>query len=341
MVISSEVALKELIIHKIEDEGLFASNNAISDLDEDLNQLLVKYFFKTFKLEERFHFNHDDSIENNAVYTIISTIFQHPEQLLPLSIELANLLSDQSNHHNIKAGDFMVTYFEDCVIDDEVTDAIGLFKVENKDTYIKIMGEGANFNITKDEGININKLDKGVMIFNTEPEHGYQALLVDNTNKSSSAQYWQHDFLGLEKIKDEYFQTQNLINNLQEFAQSEFEESEPAEKIAFVNESLEYLKKNDHFDKKDYEEQVLQASDLIDNFENFQTRKLEDDPSLETDAFNISKPAVKNTKRFIRSIIKLDKNFHIYVHGNKDHIIRGFDPDKKLNYYTLYFNEEN
>ncbi|MGL1887977.1 MAG: nucleoid-associated protein [Reichenbachiella sp.] len=340
MEISSEVKIKELVIHKIAEEGLFASNNAICNLDEDLNSLLVKYFFKTFKIEERFHFSHPEGLEHNAIFKILNELFKDPSKLFDHSLDIAGLLSSQSTHHNIKEGDFLVAYFEDCIIGDEVTDAVGLFKVENKDTFIKIMGEGADFQISQDEGISINKLDKGVIIFNTEAENGYQALLVDNTNKAGNAQYWQEDFLGLEKDVDEYFQTQNLINNLQEFAQTEFEGNEPAEKIAFVNQSLDYLKHNNHFDKDDYQEKVLQSPELIDNFENFQERKQEDNPDLQIAGFDISKPAVQNTKRFIKSIIKLDKNFHVYVHGRKDKIVRGFDPEKKLNYYTLYFDEE-
>ena len=42
----------------------------------------------------------------------------------------------------------------------------------------------------------------------------------------------------------------------------------------------------------------------------------------------------------ITVILKLDKNFHIYIHGNKDLIEKGFDDNKSLNYYKVYFREE-
>ncbi|MCV9389238.1 nucleoid-associated protein [Reichenbachiella ulvae] len=341
MVISSEVQLSQLVIHKIADEGLITSTGSIDSLDDDLNQLLVKYFFKSFKEEERYQFLTEKEEEENEVYRLVGEIFDNPERLYDHSIRLASFLSAQSQHQNIKEGDFLVCHFEDCVIDDEVTDVIGMFKVENKETYIKIMGQGNDFNIISDEGISINKLDKGVLIFNTEKESGYRVLMVDITNKKSSAQYWQNDFLGLEKIRDEYFHTQNLINNIQEFAQEAFEPQEKPDKLSFVNESIDYLKENNFFNQQDFEEKVLQSPELIDRFENFQERKVEENPDMDADQFDISKPAIKNTKRFIRSVIKLDKNFHVYVHGNREKIIKGFDPEKKLNYYTLYFHEES
>ncbi|RJE73007.1 MULTISPECIES: nucleoid-associated protein [Reichenbachiella] len=341
MVISSEVRLNQLVIHKLAEEGLITSTGSIDALDEDLNKLLVNYFFKSFKEEERYHFAIDNEEIDPKTFEVVSQIFDNPESLYDHSLVLASHLSALSQNQNIKEGDFLVCHFEDCVIDDEVTDVIGLFKVENKETYIKIMGQGNDFNIISDEGISINKLDKGVLIFNTSRESGYQVLLVDITNKSNSAQYWQNDFLGLEKTVDEYYQTQNLINNIQEFAQGAFEQNEKPEKLSFVNESIDYLKNNEFFNKEDYQEKVLQSPELIDQFENFQIKKQEEEPDLDTNQFDISKPAIKNTKRFIRSIIKLDKNFHVYVHGNKEQITRGYDNERKLNYYTLYFHEEH
>ena len=56
--------------------------------------------------------------------------------------------------------------------------------------------------------------------------------------------------------------------------------------------------------------------------------------------FNISAVAVKDRKKTIRSVLKLDKSFHVYVHGNEDKIERGFDEERGLNYYKLYFDKE-
>ncbi len=59
------------------------------------------------------------------------------------------------------------------------------------------------------------------------------------------------------------------------------------------------------------------------------------------DDFEISPTAVKSQSRISKSVIKLDKNFHLYVHGNKEMIERGYDEQRGLNYYKVYFREES
>ena len=43
----------------------------------------------------------------------------------------------------------------------------------------------------------------------------------------------------------------------------------------------------------------------------------------------------------MKSVIKLDKNFHIYIHGERQMVEKGFDEVKQLNFYKLFFKEEN
>jgi hypothetical protein len=59
------------------------------------------------------------------------------------------------------------------------------------------------------------------------------------------------------------------------------------------------------------------------------------------DKFDISPPAVKREFKVLKSVIKLDKNFHIYVHGRRDLIERGFDDDKGKKYYKVFFDDED
>jgi hypothetical protein len=55
----------------------------------------------------------------------------------------------------------------------------------------------------------------------------------------------------------------------------------------------------------------------------------------------ISGTAVKKQARVFKSVLKLDKNFHIYIHGNKELIEKGYDEQLQMNYYKVYFKEEN
>ena len=57
------------------------------------------------------------------------------------------------------------------------------------------------------------------------------------------------------------------------------------------------------------------------------------------DNFTISESAVKKQARALKSVIKLDKNFDIYVHGNRNLIEQG--RDEKGTYYKIYYQKEN
>lgn len=58
------------------------------------------------------------------------------------------------------------------------------------------------------------------------------------------------------------------------------------------------------------------------------------------DQFAIHNSAVKKQARVYKSVLKLDKNFHIYIHGNNELIEKGFDEEKNMNFYKVYFREE-
>lgn len=45
--------------------------------------------------------------------------------------------------------------------------------------------------------------------------------------------------------------------------------------------------------------------------------------------------------RYLRSVIKLDKNFTLYIHGRRDRVEVGEDEERGLRYYKLYFEKES
>jgi hypothetical protein len=49
---------------------------------------------------------------------------------------------------------------------------------------------------------------------------------------------------------------------------------------------------------------------------------------------------VKKQSRVFKSVLKLDRNFHIYIHGDKDLIERGVEKDGRK-YYKIYYREES
>src|SRR5690606_34981083 len=154
-------------------------------VDSDLEAVLNAYFLKPFSGESYFRFHHDASLDLNEAYRFISEIFNDPDTLPDCSKKLARHLYNESSHPKIKGGEFYVVYFKNGSYKGDSVDMIGLFKSENKDTFLKIYPQGEGFVVGSETGININRLDKGCLIFNTEAEDGYVVAVVDQTNKGA------------------------------------------------------------------------------------------------------------------------------------------------------------
>lgn len=56
--------------------------------------------------------------------------------------------------------------------------------------------------------------------------------------------------------------------------------------------------------------------------------------------FEVSSQAVRKKNVGAMTTIRLDKNFVIHIHGGEQLIEQGYDKDKGMRYYTLYFTEE-
>ena len=106
-----------------------------------------------------------------------------------------------------------------------------------------------------------------------------------------------------------------------------------------LNRTLQFFKENQHFDQDSFNTEVLHHKELINGFEKYKKQYEGESKLILEDNFPISPAAVKKQNRIFKSIIKLDKNFHIYIHGDRNRIEHG--EDEKGRYYKLYFNTES
>ena len=307
-------------------------------IEEHIKQLLNN----SFKFEELYQFFFLPNLELNPVYQFVSSIFKSKESFIEQSQNAGRYLYDKSTHPQIKSGELGIIYFNDCKINNEIVDCIGIFKSENKDTILKINNKENGFELTGEKGININKLDKGCLIFNTRKENGFLISVVDNTNKSSEAQYWKDDFLGIKTIKNDFHQTNEFLGIAKQFVTKQLDENfevSKADKIDYLNRSVDYFKNSETFKKEEFEKQVFGDDNLIESFRKFnQTYKKENEVEL-ADSFEISTQAVKKQSRIFKSVLKLDRNFDIYIHGDKNLIEKGTEKDGRK-YYKIYYQEE-
>lgn len=350
MVTFFEASLDTISVHHVgnqsQSEMYSLSEQPLALKDELINSLLKQYFLSPFeKVNELYHLMHTCDLNLNEIYSFATQVFDDKSKFHEVSEQIAKYLYKVATHPKIKSGELYVAYFRSVQIEGELLDAIGIFKSENKETYLKVYPDQGGFQVDYEENaININKLDKGVLIFNTEKENGYKVVVVDKaTSGQDAAIYWKDEFLQLKIRNDNFNQTNNTLSIYKNFVTNKIDENfevTKADKIDLLNRSMKYFKDKETFDLDEFAGEVIRNPQAIASFKTYKQQYEEEYETPIADSFEISNNAVKKQARVYKSVLKLDKNFHIYIHGNKELIEKGFDDDKHMNYYKVYFKEE-
>ena len=350
MFFHQDAIFENLSIHhvgnKANDEFYILSEEPV-DLsgDEVLPDLLMQYFMKPFgKLTEVYRFFHpNEELQLNEVYHFAKRFFDGELAFHEFSQQVTKHLYEVSDHPKIKAGEVYVVSLKNVQMEGEDWDAVGIFKSENKEAYLKVYPNQGGFQLDyEQQAININKLDKGVIIVNTESEEGYKVLVVDQTNQSEAV-YWKDNFLQLKSRNDNYQQTGNIMKVYKNFVNEKLDEVfelETTDKIELLNRSMNYFKTKETFDTEEFEEEVLGNPQAVSLFNDYK-QQFEEEFDMPFQAnFEIAAPAVKKMASSFKSVLKLDKNFSVYIHGNRDYIEQGYDEERGKSYYKLYYENE-
>ena len=329
--------------NKINGESLTLSQEELQ-LEDDMKELLGNYFMSAFKSEEQFQFYSDSYLVNNPIYSSVSEIFEDKAKFQWESENIAKHLFEVAENPRVQPGELFICYFEGEPIESDgetkQIDSIGIFKTEKRESFLKIFPQNESFDIEKDQGISLSKIDKAALIYNNDKETGYILSVVDN-NKNGDMYYWFEDFLKVKQRDDEYFHTQETLMVYKDFITQklpeEFEVSK-ADQADFLNKSINFFKEKEEFKYDDFVKEVLEDENVIESFSNFKSDYEQDMQIAIAEDFPINNQAVKKSQRHFKSIIKLDKNFHIYVHGDRKMLETG--QDEKGKYYRLYFEEE-
>lgn len=317
MLFKEYIKINSLALHQIGSnacqEGVRYSKE-LTHLDNEIKELLKGHFLSPFNSENYYKFHHISELGLNEIYQYATQIFSKQKDFLEVSKNIAHYLYECSSHPNIKRGELYVVYFDDCILNGETTDAIGLFKSETKDRFIKIYTTPNGFELEQSEGISINKIDKGCLIFNIDKENGYIVATVDNTNKGTEARYWTEDFLHVRPRKDSFNQTKNILSLCKSFVSQMQGKNGKIEKVTFMNRSVEALKENIvNFDN--FAEQVFKTPKLVSEFKTYkETYQKVCDIEID-DTFKTDSTAIKRRSTGAMTTIKLDKNFDINIHG--------------------------
>jgi hypothetical protein len=326
-------------------EGLNVPKQTLTPLHDVAQELLISSFLRPFeKTEEYFYFHHDEDVSNHPVYQSCHTIFQDPETLSTEVTNLAQRLYEYAELPKIQGGEFFVAYFDDLLLQGEPVQAIALVKVQTKDSFVKVERTTESFAINVLEGIPTGKLETAALIFNVDEAEGYRLCAVDTVSKKDERSFWKDEYLRIRPIEDNYFNTRHYISLSGEFINEKLPHQfglDRADQLDLLYRSGNYFKDNEEFELDNYvealfpdqPEQQEALREYRDTYAKAYAVPLEE-------KFDISPQAVKKEFKVLKSVIKLDKNFHIYVHGRRDLIERGYDEEKGKKYYKVFFDAE-
>jgi hypothetical protein len=345
---TDSVALQQVVIHKVGNptrgEELQLSDEPLHIEDEIVSRLLTKYFLGPFNENELYQFTHLSDLALNEVYVYVCRMFEERDSFIEQSKLLAGFLHSKSTHSRVKEGELYIARFDKVPFENNFIEAIGLFKSESKETFLKIFPRDNNWELTHEEGINIHKLDKGCLIFKTDTAEGFKVCVVDNTNKQQDAQYWVNDFLQVKPWSDSYHHTDKYLSLCKNFITNDYPgkfDVSKTDQADLLNRSIDYFKTRDQFNLKEFAEEVIHHPEVVDAFMNHK-RNFESSRNFEIqDEFEIHLGAVKKQQRVFKSVVKLDKNFHIYIHGRRDLLEKGIDEMTGRKYYKLYYEDES
>ena len=348
MFFTEDTKITEIAVHRVgsqtDPEGGIMISDGVLHLDEFTENAMIHFLFSSFKYDEYYRFvAQDGNVSDNGVYRCVSSILTGSDSLYMHSVALAKMLYAKCISENILKGEFYVVKFQNCVYQDQLVNAVGLFKAEKKETFLKVYAEGNALQVQAEEGSLVSKIEKGCLVLDVQSTDGYVVAAFDS-GKGENGNYWMDNFLGLCQMEDNFFQTQKAIEMCNDFVRTALPENfniTKDQQAILLNRSAEFFKTNDEFSFDDYAKEVIQNNEAEEQFKFYRSQCENYGGYQLNDNFDISETAVKKQAKILKSVIKLDKNFHVYVHGKRDFISRGYDQDRKMQYYQLYFNEED
>lgn len=347
MVQLEQSVIESLVIHRIgmkaaSDQDSFKVNfyskHEIQFIDEQSQEILKTYFSLAMKDPDMYRFK---DINSSVAYEV-SRVFDDKSNFYDASVRLAELLYNVLDETDETRSEFYVVRFSNCIVDDQTVDAVGVFKSEHKETFIKLMQNENEINFQPECGISLKKLDKGCIIFNVDREYGY--LLKAHDASKGDNLYWIDTYLDAKVVENEYFNTESFMKLCKDFNDDYLVRDENVsneDRVKFLQNSLSYFQANQTFNADQFKTDIIGNDKIIEKFEEFSQRFGNQHEIEMPSSFDIDEVAVKKSKKYLRSVIKLDKNFHIYVHSRPEYLERGYDEGKGKSFYKVFFEVES
>ncbi len=346
----NEARLTALTVHQVgnrfNNQGYLAAKNPIELKDEDLLHSLESWFMRAFRKYDAHQLGASPGAQ--ALFPVIKEYFEYPESnFVNCSAEIVRLLYEASVHPKIKTGDVFIAHFEQVMHEDELVSGLGIFKAEDKDHFLEVSHGTENGKLDIVSGWHLGKIDKAAVILNTMSDDGYRVYTSDMRGRD--AQYWQERFLGLEPVTDNKYFTKTYMNVCREAIHdmTTLEQMSKLQEAQWLNRAGEYFEMGSRFEEEDFADKVFERPEHAMLFLEKKDARQASHVAEYAPEFNIHKEAVRELKRKFRNKILLDTNIELRILPNHDetdlgekYIRKGFDEERQMHYYQVYFRKE-
>lgn len=339
MINIKESYITNVICHKFSTnkKKSFVSSVEVNDNEYD-HEVLKELFLNPFSRQKKqFAFFHEVSLDYNVIYQLSLKIYEQDSAYVDTSIDIFNHLNSVSSSPTIKDGDVFVVKFNDILLDEEYCEALGVYKIERKQSFIEIsQSKNAQISLSMREGLSTKYFDKGALIIYTK-----QKPIVYIKDSSKDSKFWKDDFLKVKPFGDSFNKTEAVQQLFHSFINEHLVEKKAMSKLDMADllkRCDEMLKNEDTVSTGKITENLFEDADVKKDFENYK-RTFEEKAELKLEGdFSIDNKALSNKKTLQR--ILLDDVADIRIMRTGDFIERGYDDKKGLNYYKFYFSNE-
>ena len=320
------------------EEPLQTSKTVCRIEDKD-REILTQLFLKPFRSLMGQCFHHHSALDQNEMFSCAKEIFNSEDGLLERGCDVAKRLYAKSNHPNIKSGDLCITLVKDIIVDGQKTEGLCILKSESVEPFLSIAARGGDLELSTQEGINPDKIDKGCLILNHLEARGYYVLTFDRS--SGESRFWVRDFLGLQPIPDDAYMTNQYADMAVAFAKEQ--PVGVAEQTAKAKEAVEFFDKREKFSLQEFEEEVLRKDpEMVKKFKAHKEQREKDQGQKLGDSFEISKKDVSKAKKRVGGVMKFDTGVELRLlpHFEEQAMEKGYDEERKMEFVKIYYHSD-
>ncbi|MGB6222916.1 nucleoid-associated protein [Haloferula sp.] len=350
--ILEEARVAGLVLAKVgnpsREEPLQTSKQVLK-VDEEDQAMLSSIFLRPFKgLGMQGHrFHHHASLEKHELNECSAAVFDDDAALLDRGCEIAKRLYSKSSHPNIKSGDLCISLIEGIEVEGEKKRAICILKSESVTPFLSISSKDGDLQLSTEQGINPEKIDKGCLILDHFAGKGYYVLTFDRAG--SESRFWVRDFLSVVPISDPTLMTKKVAEMAMAAVAADASEvdddSPPWEVNSPAKAALSYFDGKKKFSLQEFEEQALRTPQAKAKFAAERKRVEEEEGVRVADAFDISKRDVAKARKGMKSLMKLDTGVEIKlkpkVVDKPDAVLeKGYDSEKGMKFIKVFYNKD-